>query len=142
MNRIKKIRNEYKLTIRALEKLTGIPNSTISEAENGKRTLTDDVATKLANYFNVSVEYLKGETLIDRLKRVLTDLKRDYTFTDEWSPEPQIKEDNELDERDKNLILAILKLNELTLDNIKKARDYIDLLYNDEHKITLEDFDD
>ena len=141
-NRVKELRKKSNLTTEELSKRTGILRSSITQIETGKRKLNIRIAQALANYFNVSIDYLRGESLADRFKKILNDLQRDYTYIDEWSPIPQIKEDEMLNEKEKEMLISILKLNMLTLENIKKVHQHIDELYNNERKITLEDFDD
>ena len=58
--RLKALRESNGLTLRKLEEFTGITNSTLSAIENGNRRMNIRVATKLAKYFNVSIDYLVG----------------------------------------------------------------------------------
>lgn len=59
-NRIKKLRENKKLTLVELSKKVQIPNNTLSQYENEKRKPKLETWQVLANFFNVSVEYLKG----------------------------------------------------------------------------------
>lgn len=59
-NRIKKLRENKKLTLVELSKKVQIPNNTLSQYENEKRKPKLETWQALANFFNVSVEYLKG----------------------------------------------------------------------------------
>ena len=59
-NRIKKLRENKKLTLVELSKKVKIPNNTLSQYENKKRNPKPETWQKLADFFNVSVEYLKG----------------------------------------------------------------------------------
>ena len=66
-NRLKALRESNGLTLRKLEEFTGITNSTLSAIENGNRRMNIRVATKLAKYFNVSIDYLVGlENTLDK----------------------------------------------------------------------------
>lgn len=60
MNRIKELRKKKGLTLNELSENTNIPAMTLSRYERGVRKLKNDVVINLANYFDVSVEYLKG----------------------------------------------------------------------------------
>ena len=60
MNRIKELRKSNGLTLVELSQKVGMPNNTISQYENEKREPKDPTWQALANFFNVSVDYLKG----------------------------------------------------------------------------------
>ena len=59
-NRIKKLRENKKLTLVELSKKVQIPNNTLSQYENEKRNPKPETWQALANFFNVSVPYLQG----------------------------------------------------------------------------------
>lgn len=61
MNRLKELRLNKKLTLVELSKKVQIPNNTLSQYENEKRNPKPETWQALADYFNVSVPYLKGE---------------------------------------------------------------------------------
>ena len=56
--RIKQLRKEYKLTQKEFADLFNLDDSTISLYENGKREPTYDIIVKIADYFNVSIDWL------------------------------------------------------------------------------------
>lgn len=60
VNRIKELRKKKELTLIELSKKINIPNNTISQYENERRNPTEETWQKLANFFDVSVAYLKG----------------------------------------------------------------------------------
>ncbi len=60
VNRIKELRKKKELTLIELSKKINIPNNTISQYENERRNPTEETWQKLANFFEVSVDYLKG----------------------------------------------------------------------------------
>lgn len=69
---LKKLIDKKSITISELSKETGIPQSTLSEWSNGREPLFSDNLIKLANYFNVTLEYLltsknKEEELISNI---------------------------------------------------------------------------
>lgn len=66
MNRIKQLRKKNKLTLIELSKKINISNNTISQYENERRNPTEETWQKLANFFNVSVPYLKGYMVCTR----------------------------------------------------------------------------
>lgn len=59
MNNLKLLRKK-RLTLMKLSKELGLPDSTLSQYENGKRQISIGKAKKLAEYFGVSVGYLLG----------------------------------------------------------------------------------
>jgi repressor LexA len=62
MNRIKQLRNEKNITQEVLGKLLGLEIAGISKLETGRVPLKDDYIIKLANFFDVSTDYLLGKS--------------------------------------------------------------------------------
>lgn len=60
--RIKSLREESELSQLELAKILNISNSTLSQYEAGNRIPGDDIKNKIADYFNVSVDFLLGRT--------------------------------------------------------------------------------
>ena len=60
--RLKKLREEMKLTQIELGKAFNISHSTINRYENGLRQPDNETLINMSNYFNVSVDYLLGIT--------------------------------------------------------------------------------
>lgn len=60
MNNLKLLRKKKRLTLMKLSKELGLPDSTLSQYENGKRQISIGKAKQLAEYFGVSVGYLLG----------------------------------------------------------------------------------
>ena len=58
MNRIKQLREETHTTQKDLAKLLNMEVAGISKLETGRVPLKDKYIIKLANYFNVSTDYL------------------------------------------------------------------------------------
>ena len=87
-NRIKDLREDMDLRQSDLARETGIDQRTISNYETGKTAPDAYALIKLADFFNVSIEYLVGRTqrdyytkdkkinAIERIQRELEDLKR------------------------------------------------------------------
>ena len=62
MNRIKQLRNEKNIYQDALAKLLGIEVAGVSKIETGRVPLKDEYIIKLADFFEVSTDYLLGKT--------------------------------------------------------------------------------
>lgn len=62
MNRIKQLRNEENINQDVLAKLLGLEVAGISKLETGRVPLKDEYIIKLAEYFNVSTDYLLGKS--------------------------------------------------------------------------------
>lgn len=60
MNRLRQLREAKKYTLDDIEKETGINRGTYNNYEIGKTTPKEPTWQKLANFFNVSVDYLRG----------------------------------------------------------------------------------
>lgn len=61
MNRLKELRQKNHLTLEKLGQKVNIPKNTLSRYESGKREPKIETWKKLADYFNVSVPYIRGE---------------------------------------------------------------------------------
>jgi len=62
MNRIKELRTQRKITQEELGKIINVQKAAVSKYELGRAVPSTDVLTKLANYFNVTTDYLLGRT--------------------------------------------------------------------------------
>jgi transcriptional regulator with XRE-family HTH domain len=62
MENLKKLRKENKKTQTQMATYLGITQSAYAMYESGDRTPPADMLNKLADYFNVSVDYLLGRT--------------------------------------------------------------------------------
>jgi len=60
--RLKKLREDKEMTQRQLAEILGIGASTLAMYEIDKRSPDHNMLLKLANYFNVSTDYLLGRT--------------------------------------------------------------------------------
>ena len=61
-NRIKDLREDHDLTQKELSKYLNISQVTYSYYEIGKRSIPIDILIKLANYYNVSLDYIYYRT--------------------------------------------------------------------------------
>jgi len=71
MNRIKELRQLNKASQGDLAKITGLTRQAISYYENDKREPKNETLQKLAEYFGVSVTYIKGETKTETLTKII-----------------------------------------------------------------------
>ena len=60
--RIKQLRKEYDLTQEQFGNLFGVVKSTVSMYESNKSIPDDEMKKKIAEYFNVSLDWLMGRT--------------------------------------------------------------------------------
>lgn len=60
--RLKRLRSEKKLTQMELAEKIGVTHVSISGYESGKRTPDTETLTKIADFFNVSTDFLLGRT--------------------------------------------------------------------------------
>ena len=67
-NRIKDLREDMDLRQADLAKATGIDQRTISNYETGKTNPDSDALIKLADFFDVSIDYLVGRKRFDTPK--------------------------------------------------------------------------
>jgi transcriptional regulator with XRE-family HTH domain len=63
-DRLKELRKSKNLNQAELGKILGVGKTTISMYENGNSTPNDEIKLKIAEYFNVSLDYLLGKTNI------------------------------------------------------------------------------
>jgi transcriptional regulator with XRE-family HTH domain len=74
--RLKKLRNDKQLTGEELGKILNVTKVAVSNWESGNRTPDADMLIKLADFFDVSLDYLLGRT-DDPNTVILTNKKRD-----------------------------------------------------------------
>lgn len=70
MNRIKQLRNEKNINQDVLAKLLGLEIAGISKLETGRVPLKDEYIVKLAEYFEVSTDYLLGKSDIRNPEKI------------------------------------------------------------------------
>mgnify|MGYP006293495707 CR=1 FL=1 len=117
--RIKKLRKENNLTQEEFGKIFGIAKSTVSLYESGKSNPDDQMKQKIANHFNVSIDYLLGNT--DERKPVNELIKNEEAVEiEELLERYQVMlEGDELDESAKKSVIDFLRLLK-NRDNEKK----------------------
>jgi len=103
--RIKRLRQEKKLSQLELAEFLNISNTTLSQYESGKRIPGDEIKIKIAQFFNVSIDYLFG----------CTDVRNPYP-----GKEPMSKDESEA--------YHFLDNSGLCKEDITKVEEYIELL--------------
>ena len=80
MVRLKELRKNANLTLNDVSSAIKVANSTLSQYENGKRQPDFDTLQKLADFFNVTIDYLLGKsknpTPTDEYEREIEYLKK------------------------------------------------------------------
>ena len=62
INNLKKLRNEKRMTQIALQMATGIEQALLSKYENGERTPPTETLIRLADFYDVSMDYIMCRT--------------------------------------------------------------------------------
>lgn len=62
MNKLKLLREEKNLLQEELGKVIGVSGRAIGNYEKGTRDMSTEIVIKLANFFNVSTDYLLGKS--------------------------------------------------------------------------------
>lgn len=84
-NRIKKVRNYYKMTQTQFGSKLGLKGNTITSYETGVRVPTDSVIVSICREFNVNREWLEtgeGEMLVETTGRTLDRIRKRYGASD------------------------------------------------------------
>lgn len=77
-NRLKSLREENDIKQKDLADYLNIAKSTLSQYESGQRIPNDEIKNKLADYFNVSLDYLMGKS---NIKESAEELLKDQRTT-------------------------------------------------------------
>lgn len=86
MNRLKFLRTEKNESLEKIANYLNVTIQTISNYENEKRDMTPDTILKLADYFEVSTDYLLGKSDIRNPEKIDSDKiniglsKKDYNL--------------------------------------------------------------
>ncbi len=69
INNLKKLRQEAGLTQIALQMKTGIEQSLLSKFENGERIPPTETLIRLADFYDVSIDYILARTNIKDINK-------------------------------------------------------------------------
>ena len=100
MNRIKELRTERGITQADLAKILKISDRAVGYYENGDREPDYSTLLKIADYFDVSIDYLLG---VSDVRNPNSAKHEDKEFAAFW------EEYKDLEDADKNILLATLK---------------------------------
>ena len=121
--RLKELRKKKGLTLEELAKEIGVTKATISRWESGERGLKISQLQKLADYFNVSVGYLLGNTDMPR------DIVKNYNYKQEINSFiKDLEESNykNLDMINKGIFLECVQaISLLDIDERKSINDFL-----------------
>lgn len=109
-DRLKELRKENNMTQSDLGKILGVGKTTISMYENGNSTPNDEIKLKIAEYFNISLDYLLGKSEI-----------KNYTNLDT----PMSKIDKFVKENKINTLAAHFEGEEFTEDDLEDIENFI-----------------
>ncbi len=128
--KIRHLRQKAKLDRKDLAKLLGISYSSISKYELGERLPDIIMLKKIAEFFDVSIDYLLDHTPSDKTSSLVAEENIFYGSID------LINQTAKLNQIDSDLIHFLLKLNELRLTN--DTLDYIYKAFESYNKNTKE----
>ena len=78
MNRLKSLRLENNKLQSDIGKMLGVSDRAVGNYENGKRDMSPETIIKLANYFNVSTDYLLGKSDVRKSIENINNSKKYY----------------------------------------------------------------
>lgn len=117
-DRLKQLRLNRNMTQSQLGKEIGVLGRVVGYYESGDRFPNEDVLKNIANYFDVSVDYLLGMdidfnlTIYDDLENILNRLSSD---------EEVLFKDNKLDDKERKILV----------DSIENLINIVDTLHSD-----------
>ena len=71
-NRLRELQETYKIKNKEFADTLGISVSTLSKYKNGKREPSFELLCRIADYFNVTTDYMLGKTNIKSIDKVIT----------------------------------------------------------------------
>ena len=115
---IRMLRNNKGLTLQQLSEELNMPKTNLSELETGKRKIGLSVLTKLADFYNVTLDYIMGREVIQEV--------------DERSDIEKIVAGNNLTVADEDFLkqnqeqlIQILKQKQEEIDRLKKENEML-----------------
>ena len=122
-SRLKELRQKKHLTLEELGNAVGMLNSTLSQYENGKRNPNNEVWQQLADYFEVSVSYIKGEIDTEYVGKII---KTIYLVACNKRVVIKTKKESIITEIDRTFAiteLLLLMFKQLNLDHRSESRE-------------------
>ena len=116
---------EKNVTAYRVSKETGIATATLSDWKNGRSTPKQDKLQKIADYFEVSLDYLTGNTTI---RRIETENKKESILTKKDERDIQKKLDSilqDLDNSEYTLMYDGEPMDDLTKELVKDSLEHI-----------------
>ena len=80
MDKLKELRKEKKVTLMQMAQDLNVANNTISQWENGRRTPDAIMLSKLADYFDVTIDYLLDRSPIKKNTERTSDFIKEDSF--------------------------------------------------------------
>ncbi|MDT2597096.1 helix-turn-helix domain-containing protein [Enterococcus dongliensis] len=138
-NRIINLRESKDWTQTELGKKIGLEKSTMNKIENGSRKVTTDELRQLAQVFDVSTDYLLGNTnkkhYYDLTKKDENSIQRQLEEMigdlSQGGPLAFSKDESEIDQETRELLIASLE-NSLRIAKIEAKKKYTPKKYRDE----------
>ena len=113
MLKLRELRKEKNITMKKIGEIIGVSESAVSQYENGKRQPDHETLTKLADFFEVSIDYILGRTDDRYQKPGEENIKFDeFTYA-------MYNESKELTEEDKQALLGMARLLKSKLNDKK-----------------------
>lgn len=111
MNRLRFLRNERGESLEKISKFLNVTIQTISNYENEKRDMSPDTILKLADYFNVSTDFLLGKSDIRNPEKIDSDKINIGLSTKDYNP-PTKEQQEKIEEFAKFVLKDNLKKKE------------------------------
>lgn len=89
---LKKLREEKDLKQKDIAKILGVTDRAVGHYESGARRPSQDILEKLADFFNVSVDYLLGRTDVRNLEENKVITKAFHSVDMDGLPDEAIKQ--------------------------------------------------
>lgn len=110
--RIRQLRKENNITQEELGKMYGLAKSTVSLYESGRSNPDDEIKQKIADHFNVSIDWLLGRTDERRTAdEIIAEYKeKELEFEELFDRFNIYFEGKKLTEKDKKSIISFLQM--------------------------------
>lgn len=118
--RIRLIREELTLSQVDLSKVLKISNTTLSQYENNQRVPSDGIKTKIADYFDVSIDWLLGRTSIRKSSIVFKEARINFKSDFQINYKKEDLEILKIIKKDKNLLFLFRSLKSAPTTKVKQ----------------------